>query len=121
MTDASNHQPDDPGTEEADEVVAKPIGGFVVYTPSRNERFWRAMGFKWHHAPGPEGWTEDGIPGLYAGWAMTHTTFQFGILDRLRLLLTGRLRTTTRHVSNQPIGDLRSSTDFAISYPGERA
>jgi hypothetical protein len=109
-------QPDDPGVDIED---SKPMAGCVVYTPSANERFWRALGFRTQEGPPLEAWNADSREDLQ-GWAMTHVNVHLSGLDRLRLLLTGRLHLTVRHVSSKPIVDLRSTTDFRIGYPGER-
>jgi hypothetical protein len=106
-------QPDDPGVED-DEVAAKPIGGFMVYTPSRREKFWRGLGFRWRCAPPPEGWSD------YSESSLLRIGIRFGFADRLRLLLTGHVRLRVDVYHEYPIGRYVASTDFGIAYPGER-
>jgi len=59
--------------------------GAFEHVPTLSQRTWRALGFRYHHGEEPEGFE------LLDGWMCTDTRMQFGILDRLRLLLTGRL------------------------------
>lgn len=65
------------------------------HLPTLSERAWKALGFRYHHGEEPEG-SEN-----LEGWMCTDTRMHFGFLDRLRLLLTGRLR--FRIVHHMPV------------------
>lgn len=60
-------------------------GGYSVYAPTLSQRAWRALGFRYHLGEAPK--DTDNME----GWMCTETRMQFSFLDRLRLLLTGRL------------------------------
>lgn len=61
------------------------MDGYMVYIPTRAERFWRWAGF---HSHIPE-MSEEGekLP----GWIMTKVGIHLGFFDRLRLLIKGEL------------------------------
>lgn len=59
--------------------------GAVEFRPTLPQRIWRAFGFRYHLGTEPEG-TE-----TLTGWMCTETRMHFGFLDRLRLLISGRL------------------------------
>lgn len=88
--------------------------GAMVYRPTMTERFWRALGFRYHLGEEPEG-TET-LP----GWMCTETHMHFGISDRLRLLLTGRLR--IRLMQHLPVvcDFSRNRMDWEIERPGSK-
>jgi len=60
--------------------------GVYTFKPTLKQRFWRALGFHFHLGEEPEG--IDRLP----GWMKTEISLNFGWIDRLRLLMTGRLR-----------------------------
>lgn len=53
--------------------------------PTRRQRIWLALGFCYHVGEEPQGTDQ------MNGWMCTDIRMQFGFLDRLRLLVTGRL------------------------------
>lgn len=77
-------------------AMTEPINnGFVTYTPTRSERFWRALGFRYHLGDEPEGIDQ------LKGWMCTETRMRLSFADRVRLLLTGRLH--LRLVQHLPV------------------
>lgn len=90
-------------------------GGYAVsHTPTKQERLWRSLGYRYHLGEEP-----DGIDSL-SGWMCTSTRMQFGIADRLRLLLTGRLH--IRLVQHLPVkcDFAKNRLDWEIVPPGAR-
>lgn len=105
--------------ETSNDPIAAPVanGGcfYQEYRPSRRERFWRKMGFRYHlgEEQGPE------MPAP-AGWMRNKCRFHFGWQDRLRLLLTGELEVTTTFDIDVPSPDkIRTRLDWRIKAPGE--
>lgn len=88
--------------------------GAIEYQPTRRERFWRALGFRYHLTDLP-----DGIDKEFPGWMMTKSFIQFSFRDRLRLLLTGRLFLDTRHATNVQVDSAKSALSFRIAAPGD--
>ena|ERR1700722_18523991 len=109
MTDETSNEP----------VVAPPVNGgcfYQEYRPSRRERFWRAMGYRFHlgEEHGPE------MPAPL-GRMQNKNRFHFGWLDRLRLLLTGELEVTLTFDMDVPSPDkIRTQLDWQIKAPGEK-
>jgi hypothetical protein len=60
-------------------------GGCFYSMPTRRERFWRWAGFRYHHDDDPEGCE------TLQGWMRTDMYLGFGWIDRLRILISGRL------------------------------
>ena len=70
----------------------------VYYSaPTRAQRFWRFMGFKFHLGEDPPGID------LLPGWMQTRMRLHFSWADRLRLLFSGRL-----HISSSVYFDTPS-------------
>lgn len=88
--------------------------GYVTYKSTAVERFWRALGFRYHLGDEP-----DGIDGL-EGWMCTKTWLHFSFADRLRLLMTGRLHITL--VQHLPVRCdwAKNRLDWQIKHPGEQ-
>ncbi len=87
----------------------------VEYVPTRAERFWHWVGFHYHLGDEPEG--IDGMP----GWMCTGIRLNFTWPDRLRLLLTGRLRIRSVVHHDTPSATVcKSRIDWHIKFPGER-
>lgn len=100
------------GTETpatADEVK----NGYVTYQPTRAERAWRWLGFRYHLGDEPEGIDQ------LKFWMCTETRMRFGVADRLRLLLTGRLH--MRLVQHLPVecAFAKNRFDWEIKAPGQ--
>lgn len=86
------------------------------YVPSLAERFWRWAGFRSHVGDTPP--DADLLP----GWIRTDTGINFGWPDRLRLLLTGRLRISTIVHGDTPSPAVtKTRVDWRILAPGARS
>lgn len=57
---------------------------------------------------------------LMVGWMQTRIRIDFSILDRLRLLTTGRLRILVTTYTDAKVDTAVSRTDHFIAAPGER-
>lgn len=89
--------------------------GAMISLPTRLDRFWRALGFRYHLGEEPEGGD------LLPGWSHTTLGFRFGWPDRLRLLLSGRLQVTSILHTDTPSPKVaKSRVDWRIFAPGER-
>lgn len=84
--------------------------------PTRRERFWRWLGYRFHLGDEPP---QDKVDAA-SGWMRTDTVFQFSIADRLRLLLTGRLRISVTQYTNCRVDWSANRVDFYIYHPGEK-
>lgn len=94
--------------------IASVENGYAVYTPTRIERFWRKLGFRYHLGNEPEG-----IDSL-EGWMQTRTWMHFSLRDRLRLLLSGRLHIVlTQHLPVK-CDFSKNRLDWMIVAPGGR-
>lgn len=90
-------------------------GGYAMsYAPTKSERLWYALGYRYHLGEEP-----DDIDAL-EGWMCTVTRMQFSLADRLRLLLTGRLH--IRLVQHLPVrcDFSRNRLDWEIRRPGTK-
>lgn len=86
----------------------------VACVPTWCARFWRKLGFRYHLGDEPIG--------AYAmpGWMDTTTTFSFSLADRLRMVVTGRLRITTISYTDTPSPMVvKNRVDWKICAPGE--
>lgn len=87
----------------------------MFHNPTLSERFWRSLGFRYHLGDEPEG--ADSLE----GWMRTDIRLEFSIVDRLRLLLTGRLLVASIVHTDTPSASIcKSRVDWRISAPGER-
>lgn len=86
----------------------------MYHVPTRAERMWRAIGFRYHLGAEPEG-----IDGMQ-GWMTSTATFRFGLADRLRLLLTGRLNINLVQYTTVQCDESKNRLDWQIMAPGER-
>lgn len=87
--------------------------GYMVYCPTLAERCWRKAG--WHYQLQD---LPDDAP--TEGWAMTHVRLNLSFVDRLRLLMTGRLCLDVRQAFNTPVDTVVSATSLQILHPGEQ-
>ncbi len=86
------------------------------HRPALFERMRLALGFRYHL-----GDESEGIEGLQ-GWMRTDIRIDFSILDRLRLLFTGKLFVTSIVQTDTPSPTVcKSRVDYKISAPGERS
>lgn len=92
------------------------MNGGMFHKPTRLERFRNWAGFRYYLGVEPEG-----IEGLQ-GWMRTDIRIDFGILDRLRLLFTGRLFVASIVHTDTPSPTVcKSRVDYKTSAPGERS
>lgn len=83
-------------------------------TPTLAQRFWRAMGFVYHLGEEPE--DAEALP----GWMRTDMRMHFGIVDRLRLLMTGKLFIASIVSTDTPSPTIcKSRMDWRIVAPCE--
>lgn len=88
--------------------------GCQVYRPTLAERFWRKVGYRYHLTDLPED------AGAMPGWAMTNVRLTLSFTDRVRLLLTGRIRLDVRQAMDVSVETVISATSLQILYPGEQ-
>ncbi len=87
----------------------------MFHKPTKLERFRRWVGFRYHLGEEPEG-----VDGL-EGWMRTDIRIDFSLLDRLRLLFTGRLLVASIFHTDTPSATVcKSRVDWKIFAPGER-
>jgi hypothetical protein len=98
-------------------MTSEPINHGCYYSPpTLNQRFWRAMGFCYHYGEEPADCE------ALSGCMMTDIRLHFSFLDRLRLLLTGRLYVASIVRTDSPSPTVcKSRVDFRIYMPGERS
>ncbi len=85
------------------------------HVPKWRERIWRKLGYRYHLGEEPKD-----IDGL-EGWMRTDTRLEFGVLDRLRLLLTGRLLVSSTIHNDVPSASIcKTRFDWRIYAPGEK-
>lgn len=87
--------------------------GYMEYKPTRVERLWRCLGFRYHLGEEPEG--VENMP----GWFVTETRFHFTLADRLRLLISGRLRVRLTGHADAKVDTVKNRMDWRIYAPGE--
>lgn len=86
---------------------------YHVHVPTLAQRFWRKMGFTYHHGEEPP--DADLLP----GWMCTETGFDFGWADRFRLLLTGKLHIRNIvHIDTPSPAVTKTRMDWHIIAPG---
>lgn len=90
--------------------------GFAsVYTPPLITRMWRTLGYQ-HRIPEM---SQDGE--RMPGWIMIRTVIHLSILDRVRLLVSGRCLIVTETRADVPVATAISASSASILYPGEEA
>lgn len=86
--------------------------GAVEFKPSWLWKLQRALGFRYHLGEEPEG--TDNLK-----WSRTDTYLHFGLVDRLRLLTTGRLKVCLISYISEDFGTVKTRMDWQIFAPGE--
>lgn len=82
--------------------------------PTLAQRFWRSAGFRYHLGDEPEG--SEMLP----GWMRTDMHMRFGWLDRLRILISGKLFIASILSTDMPSPHVvKSRMDWRILPPGE--
>ncbi len=95
--------------------MSAPETNFAMeYRPTFMQRTWRRLGWRYHLVDLPDTPEVERMP----GWAMTHVRLQFSIGDRLRFLLTGRVRLDIRQKLSADVADIVSATSIEILPPG---
>lgn len=79
--------------------------GYQVFGPT----IWHRLGFHARYVPP---WDDDGH------YLVTEVTIQFDWLDRLRLLVTGRVVLMTRSRTEVPAGKVESRSAVGVVGPG---
>jgi len=93
----------------------EPSNAFCMeYVPTFADRFWRTMGFRRYPAELPE------ETSTMPGWARTdiHLNISFG--DRLRLLLSGKIRIDCQHAMSERVDTVITASSVTIMRPGEQ-
>lgn len=86
---------------------------YSVYLPTRLERLWRSLGFRYHLGEEPEGY--DGMQ-----FVRTDMGLHFSLKDRLRVLFSGKLFIrSTVYSAEPPPKEPKSRMDWHILPPGE--
>ena len=95
--------------------MSAPENAFAAISrPTFMQRAWRRLGWRYHMVDLPETPEVERMP----GWAMTRVRLQFPPIDRLRLLLTGRVRLDIRQKMSADVADIVSATSIEILPPG---
>lgn len=82
--------------------------------PTFAQRFWRRLGFHYHLGDEPEG--NEMLP----GWMRTDMRIHFGWVDRLRILVSGRLFIASVVSTDTPSPMVcKSRMDWNIIPPGQ--
>lgn len=88
--------------------------GAMYHVQTLGERAWRWLGFRYHLGDEPEGVEK------MQGWLCTDSRIDFSLSDRLRLLLTGKLRMRLIQHTDVQIECSKNRFDWHILAPGER-
>lgn len=85
---------------------------FAMYhRPTLLERIARRLGFTFRMGDEPEG-VDD-----YPGWARTELRIGLSFLDRLRLLVSGRLDISMTHYADVRFNEMKNRTDLRLPAP----
>lgn len=84
------------------------------HVPTWRERTWRRLGFRYHLGDEPKGIE------TMQGWMTSTANFRFSFMDRLRLLLTGRLNINLVQHTTVQCDESKNRLDWQIMAPGER-
>ena len=88
--------------------------GAYSHVPTWRERMWRRLGFRYHLGDEPSG------ADTMTGWMASTVNFHFGVLDRVRLLMTGRLHIKIVQHTTVQCDESKNRVDWQIRAPGER-
>lgn len=83
-----------------------------AYKPSRTERFWRALGYCSHRPV----MSEEGEKLPF--WIMTNVNVNMSILDRIRLLISGKMIVRTETRTDVPVATTITASSVEIERPG---
>jgi len=86
--------------------------------PTRAQRFWRWCGFRFHL--GNDVAADDYVG--WKGWMQTRSGLHFGFMDRLRILVSGRLHLQhTFHLDTPSPDKIHTRFDWHILPPGGKS
>lgn len=92
--------------------------GYMVYVPPFKVRFWRALGF---HSPAAPMLTQDQLKQGWDEQVFAHTTITLSLLDRLRILISGRAKLFTIVSTKQvTVPEALTNVGFGVLYPGQK-
>lgn len=95
--------------------MTAPVNSFAMASrPTFMQRAWRRLGWRYHLVDLPETPEVERMP----GWAMTRVRLEFSFGDRIRLLLTGRVRLDIRQKLSADVADIVSAASIEILPPG---
>jgi hypothetical protein len=95
--------------------VTAPETNFAMeYRSTFMLRVWRRLGWRYQLVELPETPEVERMP----GWAMTRVRLHFSLVDRVRLLLTGRVRVDIRQKMSADVADIVSAASIEILPPG---
>lgn len=85
--------------------------------PTRRQRFWRWVGFRFHLGSDV---AEDKTDAIWQGWMQTRSTMHLDWADRIRILISGRLSLQHTFHTDTPSPDkIHTRFDWHILPPGE--
>jgi len=88
----------------------------MAFTPTRLQRFLRALGFDRGAVPDLPVDVTDRLP----CWATTETHIRFDFLDRVRLLVTGRLFVKALHAMEHDPGEVVTRSAVSVRWTDAR-
>lgn len=84
----------------------------MYYQPTRMERIWRKLGFRYVRNDLP-----DGIDVTHPGWMLTTAVFRFSFWDRVRLLISGKLHVDILQATSQQVDESVNAISHEIQPP----
>jgi hypothetical protein len=90
---------------------------YAEYKPTLSERFWRAMGFKRAYVHAPNFMEE--VEGFVSGSITTNVICHMGWLDRLRLLVSGKMIVALATMTNVTVDRAVTVSECGVLPPGE--
>lgn len=89
--------------------------GAFHHVPTWRELMWRRLGYRYHLGDEPDGFD------AMNGWMCTDVRLDFSAADRLRLLVSGRLRMRLVQHTTVQVEETKNRFDWHILAPGDRA
>lgn len=94
--------------------MSETTDGAFYAKPTLGQKAARFFGFRYHLGEDPEG------VDAYQGWMVTETRMQFDFLDRLRLLVSGKLHIRLVQHTPEKVDHSRNRLDWQILPPSEK-
>lgn len=82
-----------------------------AYVPTRSERFWRALGFRSAYQERPEETAE------FPSYMVTDIRINVSLLDRLRILLSGKIHIESVHATDVAVHHAKTQTAVGVERP----